>query len=107
MTESATVAWIGVIGAIIGSVSTLIGQYLIHYLKERTEKKREKPRRELLKIMLEDDRFEWRNLSTLQHVIGADEETTKRLLLEIEARASEDGKPLWALISKKPLPTAQ
>ncbi len=31
-------------------------------------------------------------------------ETTKRLLLEIGARASEDGRPLWALIENKPLP---
>ena len=59
-------------GTIIGSFSTLIGQYLIHYLKKRTEKRREEPPREVLEIMLEDDRFEWRNLSTLQHVIGAD-----------------------------------
>lgn len=40
-------------------------------------------------------------------VIGADEETTKRLLLEIGARSSEDGRPLWALIRRQPLPSSQ
>ena len=54
--------------------------------------------------MLQDETHEWRQLYTLQHVIGADEALTKRLLIQIGARASEDGKPLWALISRKPLP---
>jgi hypothetical protein len=35
--------------------------------------------------MLEDNRFpdHWRKLDTLMHVIGANEETTKRLLIEL------------------------
>jgi len=36
------------------------------------------------------------------HVIGADEETTKRLLLEIDARASEDGQALWGFKKHHP-----
>ncbi len=55
--------------------------------------------------MLKDKSHEWRRLSTLMNVIGADEETAKRLLIEIGARASENGQPVWALIENKPLPT--
>jgi hypothetical protein len=40
-------------------------------------------------------------------VIGADADTTKRLLIEIEARGSEiprdDGEEVWGLVSKHPL----
>ena len=104
MGESIVIALVGVIGAIIGSVSTLVGQWLLYNLKRRSEWQQDEPRRKLLKQMMENDRFEWRNLSTLMHVVGADEKTTQRLLLEIDARASEDGQDLWALISNKPLP---
>ena len=54
--------------------------------------------------MLEDDRFtdHWRKLDTLMHVIGANEETTKRLLLDIGARGSEDKQELWGLIKFHP-----
>jgi hypothetical protein len=107
MDENIVIALIGVAGAVIGSISTLLGQWLVHWLKRRSEKQKDEPRRKLLKKMLEDDKFEWRSLNTLMHVIGADEETTKQLLLEIGARASEDGKDLWALISRKPLPHSQ
>lgn len=54
--------------------------------------------------MLSKKEYQWRELSTLMHVIGADEETTKRLLLEVGARASEDGKSLWGLVTRNPLP---
>ena len=59
----------------------------------------------MLTEMLNHPKWTWRELATLQHVIGADEETTKRLLLELGARASEDGKPLWGLKQRNPLPT--
>ena len=36
---------------------------------------------------------------------GADEQTTKRLLIEVGARASEDGQPLWGLVERNPLPS--
>jgi hypothetical protein len=36
-------------------------------------------------------------------VIGSSEEVTKELLLQIGARASENGKALWALIERHPL----
>ena len=103
MTESFVIALIGVGGAVIGSVATLAGNFLMHWLKNRDEKNKEKPARGLLTEMLNDREYTWRKLDTLKHVIGANEETTKRLLLEVGARASEDGKDLWALKSRAPL----
>lgn len=103
MDEKIIIAIIGVSGAIIGSISTLAGQWLIHYLKEKSENAKDNPRRELLKKMLNSEKNEWRKLETLSHVIGAEEEKTKSLLIDIGARASEDGKELWALIENKPL----
>ena len=104
MNESIVIALIGVAGVIIGSIATLAATWLSHYLQQYTTKKQEKPRKELLLIMLQSPKLPWRKLETLMHVIGTDEETTKRLLLEIGARGSEDGQPLWGLLERNPLP---
>ncbi|MBW7834438.1 MAG: hypothetical protein H3C29_14630 [Simplicispira suum] len=104
MSESIVIALIGVSGAVIGSAATVSVQWLSHYLQERAAERREKPRKDILLKMLKSPKYQWRKLETLMHVIGADEEATKRLLLEVGARASEDGKPLWGLIERNPLP---
>ena len=53
------------------------------------------------------EREDWRKLSTLSRVIGADADTTRRLLIQLLARGSEkprgDGEEVWGLISKHPL----
>ena len=103
MTENITIALIGVAGAVIGSIATMAGNFLIQWFRERSERAREQPERDLLLEMLSEPDRDWRQLTTLMHVIGADEKTTKRLLLEIGARASEDGQQLWALKKRKPL----
>ncbi len=50
---------------------------------------------------------DWRKLSTLSRVIGADYDETKRLLIAISARGSElpkdNNEEAWGLISKHPL----
>lgn len=104
MNESIIIALIGVTGAVIGSVATVAVQWLAHCLQEMASAKRDKPRKDLLRNMLRSPKYKWRNLDTLKHVVGADEETTKRLLLELGARASEDGLPLWGLVERNPLP---
>jgi hypothetical protein len=106
MGEPIVVALIGVAGAVVGSVATIAGSVALHCLRERATAKRNKPAKELLLAMLTDTEYEWRRLDTLMHVIGADEKTTKRLLLEIGGRASEDGAPLWGLKERHPLPRA-
>src|ERR1700730_17324030 len=57
-------------------------------------------RKSLLLRMLLDPRWPWRSLGILSHTIGADQETTKALLLEVGAQGSEDGNDLWALIAR-------
>lgn len=54
--------------------------------------------------MLSDLRFKggWRKLTTLSRVIGANETTTTRVLIEIGARGSEKDDALWGLIENHP-----
>lgn len=103
MNEPIIIALIGVAGAVIGSIATMAGSIGLHCLKERAVAKRDEPRKKLLLQMLRDPQHSWRKLETLSHVIGADEETTKRLLLSIGARASKDGQALWSLTERNPL----
>ena len=95
---------IALVGAVVGSILTILANVVMQCLKERSIAKKDRPRKQLLKEMLEDNRFtdHWRNVDTLMHVIGANEETTKRLLLEIGARGSEDKQELWGLIKYHP-----
>ena len=102
MDEKITIALIGFGGVVIGAVIQIIGSVVKHYLEQRTKDRTDERRKQLLMTMLESERFKWRNLETLMHVIGADEETTKRLLLEIGARGSEDKQELWGLIKRNP-----
>lgn len=104
MSEPVVIAFIGVAGAVVGSVATVAASIASQCLQTRAVAKRDKPRKDILLEMLKKSDYQWRKLDTLMHVIGADEETTKRLLLEVGARASEDGQPLWGLISRNPLP---
>lgn len=104
MSESIVIALIGVAGAVVGSVATITAGVVAHFLERKAAEKRDKPRKVLLLEMLSKPEYTWRQFGTLMHVIGADEETTKHLLLEIGARASEDGKSLWGLVSRNPLP---
>jgi len=99
MSTEVIVAVVGIIGVCAGSIVSTACQY---WFQERPRRKADEERKKLLKRMLEHPRFSWRNLERLKHVIGADDETTKRLLLEIGARASEDGQPLWGLIERNP-----
>jgi hypothetical protein len=97
----------GMIGVIVGAAITALSNLLIHYMRQRSKSKADKPRKKLLLTMLRDrtppHQQGWRNFTTLQHVIGADDKTARRLLLEIGARASEDGQDLWALLEDHPL----
>ncbi|MEN3145633.1 hypothetical protein ABDF71_27015 [Ochrobactrum sp. WV_118_8] len=97
--------FLGIAGVVVGAV----GQYLIEHFRFKREteaqRKLDGNRKALLKVALENppQGKEWRELSTLSHIIGADFETTTRLLIELGARGSEGEKEVWALLSKKPL----
>ncbi|MBE0544375.1 MAG: hypothetical protein IH623_23790 [Verrucomicrobia bacterium] len=101
------VALIGFGGVIVGAVVSIAGQFAVHWLQERPRRKADEERKKLLTKMLNHPKDTWRNLDRLKHVIGADDETTKRLLLELGARGSEDGQNLWGLLSRNPFKDEQ
>ena len=103
------IALIGIIGGVVGAGLTLLGNILFHWFKERDQRKFEKQRVDILKEMLDDERFpeKWRRLSTLSAVIGASEEETKRLLIKAEARGSEKADGKWGLIKNHPFPAGE
>lgn len=94
---------VGVIGAIVGSALTIFGNFALEWFKNRNQKKLDQSRQKILKEMLKEKNFEWRNLSTLAAVIGCNEEATKNLLISINARGSENNDGQWGLISRHPI----
>ncbi|MFZ2267565.1 MAG: hypothetical protein WAV95_08310 [Azonexus sp.] len=98
-------AAIGFLGVIVGSLFTVFGNAFMHWWKEKPARDLDAKRKELLKTMLTDARFKggWRKLATLSRVIGADEATTTRLLIELKARGSENDDGLWGLIESHPI----
>jgi len=99
------VAIVGLVGVIIGALISILGNVLLYYLQNKHKDTLDDLRKGLLLKMLESDRSpnKWRKLETLSRVIGADDETTKRLLIEIEARGSESESNSWGLIKYHPL----
>lgn len=99
------VAFIGVLGAIVGSLLTILGNFAFHWMKTHRERSIRSKRKELLKKLLEAK--SWRRVSTMSKVLGTPQEETKALLIECGARGSEkrreDEEEVWGLISKHPL----
>lgn len=98
------IAVVGFVGVVIGAFITMGGNVLLYKIQNAPQQKLNKSRKELLRTMLNDSRFPqgWRKLTTLSRVIGADGETTKRLLFEIGARGSEKEDEMWGLIERHP-----
>jgi len=51
------IAMVGLIGAIVGSLLTLGGNLLLHWLRTKPQKELDKQRIAILKEMLDDNRF--------------------------------------------------
>lgn len=107
ISEYVLVALIGFAGVFLGAFTSAVGTYITARLKHQQQRDTDKSRKKLLQTMLADSKLTWRKLDTLKHVIGADDATTIRLLLDLGARASEDGQDLWGLISRNPLPSRE
>lgn len=99
------IAIVGLVGVILGAVITVGGSVLLHWLQGRKASALDTSRKKLLGKMLAVR--DWRRLSTLSGVVGADADTTRRLLIELGARGSEKpgagGEEVWGLLSKHPL----
>jgi hypothetical protein len=92
--------WV-VAGAAIGALGTIGSTLANSWLaKPKVDPVREN-RKALLNKLLTDNLpdWTWRSLGVLGHTIGASEDETKSLLIEIGAQASEDGRDMWALMS--------
>jgi hypothetical protein len=96
---------IGFSGVLCGAAVSYGGIWLKYHLDTKDRLKFDAARKDMLSQMLENPspENEWRKLETLSRVIGADYETTTRLLIELGARGSEKQNEVWALKSKKPL----
>ena len=57
----------------------------------------ERKRKRRLQRMLTDPKWDWRSLTWLSASIGADHETTKRLLIKIGARPRPTNSQYWGL----------
>lgn len=96
--------FLGIVGVAVGG----FGQYLIdkfrHERETKAQRQLDEKRSALLREALENmpPNMRFRTLQTLSRIIGADYETTTRLLIEIDARGSETSEA-WALLSEEPL----
>ena len=85
------------IGAVAGAIGSIPGALLTHYITNRREGRLNRIRRDRLRVLLDDPRWQWRKMNTLCDSIGCSEATTARLLLEIGAVRSTCERDLWSL----------
>jgi hypothetical protein len=94
--------WATVLGALVGAISSIAATAFAEYLRNQRTRKLDLIRKDVLRKILSNEKYAWRTMGTLTDAIGADEETTARLLLEIGARRSlAKGSSSWSL---KPFP---
>ena len=96
--------WVGVVGAVIGAVATLSGNWLSFWLQNKRQTSLADKRRQRLRQMLSGNKYKWRSIEALAASIGADEMIAAELLIEIDARASMSNGKSWALVSRAPFP---
>jgi hypothetical protein len=97
--------WAVVSAAAIGFASGPISAWVADILRYRRGDRADKARRERLLKILKLPAKRFRRLADLSKMIGADEEKTQQLLLEIGARHSlKRGSTKWVLISRSPYP---
>jgi hypothetical protein len=97
--------WAGILGAVVGGAASIAATWLSDTLRNRQANRLSTIRKQRLTQLLSGDKFTWRSIEVLSDAIGADEEATAALLLEIGARRSmASGKDSWALISRAPFP---
>ena len=90
--------WAAVIGALVGGAASIAATVVAELLRDRRANKLDTIRKDVLKRLLSGTKYEWRSIDVLSDAIGADNETTARLLLEIGARRSlARGRNSWGL----------
>ncbi|WP_208347704.1 hypothetical protein [Pseudaestuariivita rosea] len=109
MGDAFNLAWIiPLVSSVIGGSIAIGGQFAVIHFKDAPKRKLDNKRKEILRFMLNPEHMpkgtDWRDINTLQRIVGASEEETKRLLIEIGARGSTLKSDVWALIEHKPFP---
>ena len=90
--------WAAIVGAAVGGTASIAATWLGDYLRERRAGKLDHIRKDVLKRLLSGTKYQWRSMEMLSDAIGANEETTARLLLEIGARRSlAKGRDSWGM----------
>ena len=100
--------WAVVAASAVGFLGMMGTTWLTHHLKGRKRARIDNPRKCLLKkALVGAEKKGWMSIETLAHTVGADLETTRALLIQIDARGSmKTDKEMWSLISRNPLPTS-
>jgi len=91
-------------GALIGALGTLTAISLTHWLQLRKSSSLADARKARLRGMLSGNKYTWRPTDSLVASIGADEDSTKAILIEIDARASSSNPKSFAMVSSAPWP---
>ncbi|MEM1362949.1 MAG: hypothetical protein AAGF94_14750 [Pseudomonadota bacterium] len=111
-------ALFGFLGVLVGVLGSHWTQISLHHLKEKPRLAVEGKQIEILKKMLNKDnmpfvkdsdktkRVTWRKFEDLKNVIGADEETARRLLIQAGARRIASANDKWALLKDKKIEDA-
>ncbi|RED18543.1 hypothetical protein [Pontivivens insulae] len=89
-----------------GLVGAFISPLLLEMWRQHQREKRwARPRKELLRKMLSASNRTFTSIERLSRTIGASEDETRSLLIELDARGGrmKSGKEAWALISRAPL----
>jgi len=85
------------LGSIIGGAASLAGTVLAHWLSACDARKLDSVRKNTLKKRFAASNRVWVPLADLADCVGADRETTIRLLLLIGARRSMKKNDVWGL----------
>lgn len=109
MSSDVYVAHVGVVGVLVGSVSTALLTFLTNHFQMSEKRKIDETRKKLLKEALGNlEHKEGRSLDTLVKITGAEPTECRRLLIQINARGFtlKDGREGWCYIKDRPLTRA-
>lgn len=96
--------WAVVAGAAVGILGTLGSVWLTHHLNGRKQARIDRARK--ASTLVGASKAGWISIETMAHMVGTDLDTTRALLIEIDAPGSmKTDKEMWSLISRNPLPT--
>jgi hypothetical protein len=103
----------GLLGVLVGGILQIVAQYLTdRRSRELAQEARDRAeeldnaRKAILDEMLRGGDL-WRAIDVCSKVIGADSDTTRRLLVELRARGSAGDNEVWGLIERVGLPVKE